>query len=845
MVKDRGELRGYELYLVEQWACSRQSPTLVIVSYTGDQKHSVIVGVLAVPADEKNWSLRLKIYFKAILQYHARPKETELGELMVTNLSSFPSALSVISVPDGNIKKHRQAFIVNEDLKRMGCSGRSGMTLADPTPATQAKFYSMYKIHENVPFFEAVIDLVKLCQVALLIFDMLGQEYIDGLLCDVTETAIGQWWTVVGSEYYNMEPTDGILGPTTVAALLGMLMGARNRLSSYGAPVAKDVFDVDHTKRAIGHFQKSQKLEKTRRLDRQTLLQLHKVTAKAAAGEEWGVQKAINSTVSQFGKRGEILSGVIGTREKAGIGDIETVDMDKFKDLVHGERGKWLWHGKPRKSGTEHQDRSTPDIPNMLFGKEEEKEKEKGKEKEKEKGKEKEKEKDKEKEKEREKDKEREREKEKDKDKDKESSAAIRKAPLPLEDLETTLKTRDTMNSIYSTPTAGSALSVVDSPADGALHKQVFRSVADRVSDARSGLGRIRDAVGGGLRNHGSRPSKDESSEASTFSPSIGSLVQSSATLTSPGPSGRAFTWQNKPQEYANAFQKMHPDFSQVVSEATQTSRTPSTAILSPLPEAARNSLMLEEGHEIRKALAGNISVAPSTIGEGDLQGPFLQAERTGEASFVVLQRRHSIASPSDPFPRPPNEARWPRRLSFSAASEAVLRWDELVDISSQPTSLEDHLANTALAQELYSDILTLQSRLNPWVTSKVDAVDSLEEALAQQQHELEQLYYALSDEYQRVKQNSAEMIAEEKGRVAEAVKDVEVQVAKLEYEIGALLSRVQDVEDGVDVFEASVVEIENRAEELKKQLETESWLHWLVRTITGIGTGPNITKED
>lgn len=800
-----------------------------------------MVGVLAVPADEKDWSLRLKVYFKAIQQFHARPKETELGELMVTNLSSFPSALTVISVPNGDIKKHRQAFIVNEDLKRMGCSGRSGMTLTDPTSATQAKFYSLYKIHEKVPFSEAVMDLVKLCQVALFIFGMLDQEYIDGLLCDVTETAISNWWTEVGSEYYNMEPTDGILGPTTVAALLGMLMGARNRLSSYGAPVAKDVFDIDNTKRAIGHFQKSQKLDKTRRLDRQTLLQLHKATAKAAAGEEWGVQKAINSTVSQFGKRGEILSGVIGTREKAGISDIETVDIDRFRELVHGERGKWLWLGKPRKPVTEHHDPSIPDMTNLLFGKEEEKERDKEREKEKREEKQKEKEKKKEKD--------RERKTFAVPDKEKETPVPNRKISFPLEELEPTLKSRDTTNTMYSVPTPGSAYSVVaESPADSARHKQVFRSVADRVSDARSGLGRIRDAVGGGLRSHASRPSKDESSEASAFSPSIGSLVQSSAGLSSPvaGSSGRAFTWQNKPQEYMNVFQKKHPDSGvPVVSEARQTSRTTSSAILSPLPESVRNSLVLGEGIDTRKELAGDVSIAASTVDENDLQGPFLQAARTGDPAFAVLQRRHSLASPSDPFPGPLNEARWPRRLSFSAASEAVLHWDELVDLADPPASLPEHLATANLAQSLNDSILTLQTRLAPWVTAKTDVVESLEEALTRQQHELQQLYYASSDEYQRVKQNSAEMIAEERGRVTEAVKDVETQVAKLEYEIGALESKVRDVEDGVDGFEKSVLDVEKRAEELKKQLETESWVHWFFRSLTGIGTGPNITRED
>lgn len=822
IVKSRGELRGYELYLVEQWACSRQSPTLVIVTYTGDPKHSVVVGVLSVPADEKDWSARLKVYFKAIQQYHARPKDTELGELMVTNLSSFPSALTVISVPDGDIKKYRKAFIVNEDLKRMGCSGRSGMTLTDPTPATQAKFYLVYKIHEKVPFSEAVTDLVKLCQVALFIFGMLDHEYIDGLLCDVTETAIGNWWTEIGSEYYNMEPTDGILGPTTVAALLGMLMGARNRLSSYGAPVAKDVFDIDHTKRAIGHFQKSQKLEKTRRLDRQTLLQLHKVTAKAAAGEEWGVQKAINSTVSQFGKRGEILSGVIGTREKAGIGEIETVGIDRFKDLVSGERGKWLWLGKPRKSITERQDSSTPDMANLLmFSKEEEKEREKDKD----------------------------RQKEKEKEKEKDTSAMTRKISFPLEELERepTLKTRETNNTMYSVATSSGGLSLAEEADDGRIHKQMFRSMADRVSDARSGLGRIRDAVGGKQRGHASRPSKDESSESSAaFSPSIGSLVQSSGILSSPvvSSSSRAFTWQNKPQEYLNHFQKKHPDNVQVVSEATQTSRTTSANILSPLPESARNSLVVADGFDPRKEVGGDFSVGPSTVDDSDLQGPFLQDENAGDPYFTVLQRRHSIDIPSDPLDHPLNEHRWPGRLSFSAASDAILRWDDIVDLNNPPSTIEDQRAAAELTQSLYTHIFTLRRTVSPWVSAKVSSVEALEETFSQQQDTLQQAYYAFSDEHQRIKQNSAEMIAEERGRVTEAVKDVEVQVAKLEYEIAALLSKVEDVEDGVEGFERNVVDVEKRAEELKMQLEVESWLHWFVRRVTGIGTGPNITSE-
>ena len=57
-------------------------------------------------------------------------------------------------------------------------------------------------------------------------------------------------------------------------------------------------------------------------------------------------------------------------------------------------------------------------------------------------------------------------------------------------------------------------------------------------------------------------------------------------------------------------------------------------------------------------------------------------------------------------------------------------------------------------------------------------------------------------------------------------------------------MSKVGDVEDGVLNFELQVQEVEKRADELRSQLETESWLHWFVRTLTGVGTGPQILRE-
>ncbi|KAI1806992.1 hypothetical protein F4811DRAFT_507767 [Daldinia bambusicola] len=817
VAEQRRELRGYELYLVEQWACSRQSPTLVIVTYTGDDRHVVVAGVLSVPADERAWSPKLRLYFKAIQQYHARPKETDWGELMVTNLSSFPSALTVIPVPDGDIRKHRKEFIVIEDLKRLGCSGRSGMTLSEPTGAAKAKFYQLYKTTEKMPFSDVVIELVKICQVALLLFGKLEQVYIDGLLCDVTETAIGDWWTEFGAEYYNIEPTDGILGPTTVAALLGLLMGARNRLSYFGAPVPKDVFDIEATEKGISYFQKYQKLERTRRLDRQTMHKLHTVTAKAAAGEGWGVQKAVKSTMTEIGgKRGEIVLGMVSGRDKGGIGDIETLDLDRLISLVSGERAKWLWFGKPKRSTADNHEKPISDMGNILFGKEDG------------------------------------------------SSQAKKTHITPLEEEAAETRRREDTPTVYSTPAPGSAVSVGDSPGDKDAIRRGFKSVA---RDARSGLGRIKDAVysGGGLRSHNNRLSKDESSESAITGPRSSVLSDpSTGAMTTPssgpipGQIGRAFTWKTKPEEYLSAMRRDKEIESAPASVALLgVEETPSKEIrtIPKINGHAQRSIHEDfkrgsQAVDVRNEVAAAVesSVANSVVAETDLQGPFVETEQRFSTVLSSLHRRHSIGVSRPPERGALNEARWARRLSFGDAEEAVFRWEEIIGLDQSAESgsieaLEKYGYLTGLARSLYVDVLDMKQRIEPWADSKVKSVIEIDDYYARQQEELQALYDQLAAAYRRTKEDSQETIAAQRARITEALGEVGVQAAKLEYEINALVSRVQDVEEGVAQFEIQVDEVERRADELKIQLETESWLHWAVRTLTGIGTGPNITR--
>jgi hypothetical protein len=822
VIERRGRLSGYELYIVEQWACSRVHPTFIITTFTGDPKHSVIVGVLGVPTNEEEWSPRLRVYFKAVSQFHARPKETSLGMLMVTNLSSFPSALTVIPVPDGDVRKHREDFIVNENLKRLGCSGRSGMSLSQPAGATQAKFLQLYKTGDGIPLYGAVLELVKLSQVALMVFGKLEQEYADGMLCDVTEKAINDWWTEIGSEYYNIEPTDGILGPTTVAALLGMLMGARNRLNYQGAPVAKDAFDVFSLKRGIAWFQKSQKMERTRRLDRHTLNQLHKVTAKAAAGEGWAVPKAVKSTVAELsGKGGEMVMGMVG-RDKAGIGDIETLDLDRFISLVHGERAKWLWYGKRRRGATIGDARQTEDSANYTFSKD-----------------------------------------------DHGGYMWSHHRPDSVsadEDPELRRRDKESPSDVYLGQAPDSTTSVVDSPMerDPQLRKTVFKSVTGKMNDARSGLGRIKDAVG--RRGHTSRHSKDEGPDldsrtagevpniTTNIAPSVGG-PPSPKTVT------KTFTWKNTPAEYQNGQPSVKDNISRVISSARgrDSESPPSDSRSAPPPEQVSREGTPKEVEaqarwaaqvkDIRRSLVNSEPSAPaSAYGDGDLEGPLLEAEREPRNYQALLRRRNSIAilSPSSVEER--NDAWWPRQMSFSCAEEAVLDWTPVcVDDGKEDldtwTALQKQKAISKGFKQLFEKVSELRDRVAPWVGKQVKGIDELDDQAARDQEGFQTLYFQLSESYQAVKQSSQDVLGDERAHVTETIKDIELLGAKLEYEINELVSKVTDVEDGVTQFGRQVDDLEARANELETQLNTESWAHWAVRSITGIGTGPNITR--
>jgi hypothetical protein len=797
----REKVEGFEIYLVEQWACSRIHPTFVITNYTGDPKDVVYGHVLSVPKDETQWSPQLRTYFRALDQFHARRRETSLGTIMVTNLSSFPSSLTIIPVPEGDLKKNREYFFVNENLKRLGCSGRTGIKLAPPSGATQAKFHQLYRTSDKIPLNSSVIELVKLCQVALVAFGRLEPEYADGLLCDVTEKAINDWWVEFGNEYYTVEPHDGILGPTTVAALLGMLMGARNRLRAYNAPVSKDVFDVENTRRGISYFQKDQRITKTRQLDRQTLERLRRATAKAASKESWAVPRAFKGAVAELGgKGGEMVMGMVGAGEKAGIADIETTDIDRFVELVSGERAKWLWYGKPRKTASGDMFSRLP--------------------------------------------------------REERSVSPDERAPAHIASLikrESTLEghnfsgrdSRDAKRTDLHLTIDG-----YDREKDPNSKRAAIKRATERIETG-SGFHRIKDVVG--RRNHQPKPSKDASNRDSLHAQHTKSELWPTIPQNGNGPMTSRTTDPKQNHDIRREALAARRTVSNYGPKITKVLTETPTGSASTLDLYRASGSHLDGAHE---------STASTGLGEQDLSKPQpaepsiagsiyhgidlndkLPFEETQE--IPPLLRRTQSNDQLDPYHRTHrSDDWWPRHLSFSIAQESVLRWEGLVALDpanpEQRHNLPEAMATTAVvgeeAKRLHHKIALLSSLDARWATSHISTITSLESAAEQDTLQLDSLYYPALDSYQSLREDAHEIISSNRAMLQEQVRDLTMLSDKLEYEIGSLRGKVDDVEDGVEELERLVEGLESRVDEVEGLLggRKEGWFGWALRIVAG-----------
>lgn len=148
---------------------------------------------------------------------------------MVTSLANFRSDFTIVHIPNGNFLEVQERLYANINVLRMGCSGRSALTLEEPryvwlfhfttcakivtSDTTKDRFISSYHLPDQALirspalFNSVVLELVKLIQAALSVFGMfdLEREERNGLLCDVTCDGIQRWVTKIGEPLMNVE----------------------------------------------------------------------------------------------------------------------------------------------------------------------------------------------------------------------------------------------------------------------------------------------------------------------------------------------------------------------------------------------------------------------------------------------------------------------------------------------------------------------------------------------------------------------------------------------------------------------------------------------------------------
>ncbi|KAK7049503.1 hypothetical protein VNI00_005534 [Paramarasmius palmivorus] len=214
------QLNGFQLYAVQPWILQRRKRPFLVV-HTGDSSHriSVVAGDDDDTEDNQNTA--------------ARPKHTPYGTLLVTSLAHFRSDYTILPIPDGEFDRVKDQLYTNIGLQRLGISGRSALTLEEPSDTTKERFVNAYHMVESTKtetlFTPSVLELIKLIQASLIVFGYYNGP-IDGLMCDASIEGICSWLADVGSLVGGLDTTSRTADPSTVAGLLSLLLAVRNRL---------------------------------------------------------------------------------------------------------------------------------------------------------------------------------------------------------------------------------------------------------------------------------------------------------------------------------------------------------------------------------------------------------------------------------------------------------------------------------------------------------------------------------------------------------------------------------------------------------------------------------------
>ncbi|GAA5971841.1 hypothetical protein JCM21900_002974 [Sporobolomyces salmonicolor] len=144
------ELQGYQVWAVEQRITDRSAALPVIVVLTGDQTDTIAVDRFELSrARSLHHDQRESLWeeTRQVLKHSGvRVNEILQGHLPVTALSSLPPSLSLVHIPGGDYREVVLQLYQNINLRRLGLGGRSGLRLANATPAQQLHFRQSFRL---------------------------------------------------------------------------------------------------------------------------------------------------------------------------------------------------------------------------------------------------------------------------------------------------------------------------------------------------------------------------------------------------------------------------------------------------------------------------------------------------------------------------------------------------------------------------------------------------------------------------------------------------------------------------------------------------------------------------
>lgn len=482
-----------------------------------------------------------------------------------------------------------------------------------------------------------------------------------------------------------------------------------------------------------------------------------------------------------------MVMGMVRGREKGGIADIETLDIDNFAHLVTGQRAKWLWLGKPRKSGIDDGFASGPPAADMMFTTD-----------------------------------------------DHGGYVWTSRRRQSNEDLAGRRSLQGSDHS-WKHETADTL-----DEKDQNLGRMMRKGVSGKVTDARIGFGRFKDAVGlPGLRSHHHKPSKE------------GVDMLDAAFL----PTTDNETDASKLKHAADIGEVEHDDVHDVEPHEDEEKAGPSSV---PKSYDAPPEIVVEPVTPVPGSQSpGEAPERPPLSNKSDEDDHDLELCRT-RSTEVSNDREHILSQAAMALRRPRSymdlnqdsyfqrkDNYWPRHLSFSTVEEVVLTWECIggKDMKEKPgANLEEAIAHEEMLgsdTRLFSSrILELSQNTVPWVERQVDAVDDLNQILYDRHEEISTIYHERLGTYQKVRERSSDILTDEHSYLMDHMKRVELLGAKLDYELNVLGSKVEDVESGLAEFERHVIDIESRVGAIKgeQQKQSGSWLNWFGR-FAGLST--------